>query len=53
MFKDTQAIVSMMNDLGIREYEQQILNQLQEFNYSRYLPAGCSEIKLSIYYFFY
>ncbi|KAL4127368.1 hypothetical protein QTP88_011542 [Uroleucon formosanum] len=44
MFKDTQAIVSMMNDLGIREYEQQILNQLQEFNY-RYTSLILEEAK--------
>ncbi|XP_022180214.1 transcription initiation factor TFIID subunit 9B-like isoform X2 [Myzus persicae] len=31
--KDTQIIVSMMKDLGIDEYDQQVLNHLLEFNY--------------------
>jgi len=52
MPKDSQTIVSMMNDLGIREYEQQVLNHLLEFNYSRYLIAGCSELKLLIFILF-
>ncbi|XP_025202192.1 transcription initiation factor TFIID subunit 9-like [Melanaphis sacchari] len=33
MPKDSQIIISIMNDLGIREYEQQVLNHLLEFNY--------------------
>ncbi|KAL4153761.1 hypothetical protein QTP88_001596 [Uroleucon formosanum] len=31
--KDTQVIVSMMKDLGIVEYDQQVLNHLLEFNH--------------------
>ncbi|XP_050435208.1 transcription initiation factor TFIID subunit 9 [Adelges cooleyi] len=31
--KDTQIIVSIMKDLGIYEYDQQVLNHLLEFNY--------------------
>ncbi|KAL5233891.1 hypothetical protein ACI65C_001301 [Semiaphis heraclei] len=31
--KDAQIIVSMMKDLGIEEYEPQVLNHLLEFNY--------------------
>lgn len=34
MPKDTQIIVSIMKDLGINEYDQQVLNHLLEFNYS-------------------
>lgn len=34
--KDAQIIVSMMKDLGIEEYEPQVLNHLLEFNYSNY-----------------
>jgi hypothetical protein len=34
MPKDTQIIVSIMKDLGIVEYDQQVLNHLLEFNYS-------------------
>lgn len=34
MPKDTQIIVSIMKDLGIYEYDQQVLNHLLEFNYS-------------------
>jgi len=34
--KDSQVIVSMMKDLGIVEYDQQVLNHLLEFNYSNY-----------------
>ncbi|XP_060874091.1 transcription initiation factor TFIID subunit 9-like [Metopolophium dirhodum] len=33
MPKDTQIIVSIMKDLGIVEYDQQVLNHLLEFNY--------------------
>ncbi|XP_050531199.1 transcription initiation factor TFIID subunit 9B [Daktulosphaira vitifoliae] len=33
MPKDTQIIVSIMKDLGIYEYDQQVLNHLLEFNY--------------------
>ncbi|KAL5233902.1 hypothetical protein ACI65C_001343 [Semiaphis heraclei] len=33
MPKDTQIIVSIMKDLGILEYDQQVLNHLLEFNY--------------------
>ncbi|KAL4085407.1 hypothetical protein QTP88_027266 [Uroleucon formosanum] len=33
MPKDSQIIVSMMKDLGIVEYDQQVLNHLLEFNY--------------------
>lgn len=38
--EDTQIIVSMINDLGIHEYEQQVINHLLEFNYSRYPQAA-------------
>ena len=34
MPKDSQIIVSMMEDLGIVEYDQQVLNHFLEFNYS-------------------
>jgi len=34
--KDTQVIVSMMKDLGIVEYDQQVLNHLLEFNHSNF-----------------
>lgn len=34
MPKDTQIIVSIMKDLGIQEFDQQVLNHLLEFNYS-------------------
>lgn len=34
MPKDTQIIVSIMKDLGIHEFDQQVLNHLLEFNYS-------------------
>jgi len=34
--KDAQIIASMMKDLGIEEYEPQVLNHLLEFNYSNY-----------------
>jgi len=34
--KDSQIIVSMMKDLGIVEYDQQVINHLLEFNYSNY-----------------
>jgi len=34
--KDCQIIASMMKDLGIVEYDQQVLNHLLEFNYSNY-----------------
>ncbi|XP_026808386.1 transcription initiation factor TFIID subunit 9-like [Rhopalosiphum maidis] len=33
MPKDTQIIVSIMKDLGITDYDQQVLNHLLEFNY--------------------
>ncbi|XP_003243079.1 transcription initiation factor TFIID subunit 9-like [Acyrthosiphon pisum] len=33
MPKDSQIIVSMMEDLGIVEYDQQVLNHFLEFNY--------------------
>ncbi|XP_022181420.1 transcription initiation factor TFIID subunit 9-like isoform X2 [Myzus persicae] len=42
--KDSQTIVSIMNDLGIREYEQQVLNHLLEFNY-RYTSLILEEAK--------
>jgi len=32
--KDNQIIVSMMEDLGIVEYDQQVLNHFLEFNFS-------------------
>lgn len=35
MPKDTQIIVSIMKDLGIHEFDQQVLNHLLEFNYSK------------------
>ncbi|CAI6358943.1 unnamed protein product [Macrosiphum euphorbiae] len=44
MPKDSQTIVSMMNDLGIHEYEQQVLNHLLEFNY-RYTSLILEEAK--------
>jgi len=34
MPKDSQIIVSMMEDLGIVEYDQQVVNHFLEFNYS-------------------
>jgi len=36
MPKDTQIIVSIMKDLGIVEYELQVLNHLLDLNYSNY-----------------
>lgn len=47
MPKDTQIIVSIMKDLGINEFDQQVLNHLLEFNYSNIL-----EIKILIFYFY-
>ncbi|XP_026819166.1 transcription initiation factor TFIID subunit 9-like [Rhopalosiphum maidis] len=44
MPKDTQIIMSIMNDLGIRDYEQQVLNHLLEFNY-RYTTLILEEAK--------
>lgn len=41
MPKDTQIIVSIMKDLGINDFDQQVLNHLLEFNYSNHI-----EIKL-------
>lgn len=35
--KNAHVIVSMMNDLGIREYDPQVLSQLLALNYSKYL----------------
>lgn len=35
--KDSQIIKSIMKDLGIRECDHQVVNQLLEFNYSTYL----------------
>jgi transcription initiation factor TFIID subunit 9B len=35
MPKDTQIIASIMKDLGINDYDQQVLNHLLEFNYSK------------------
>lgn len=46
MPKDTQIIVSIMKDLGIYEFDQQVLNHLLEFNYSNIL-----EIKHSFFIF--
>lgn len=37
IIKDSQIIKLIMNDLGIREYDHQVVNQLLEFNYSTYL----------------
>lgn len=45
MPKDTQIIVSIMKDLGINEFDQQVLNHLLEFNYSNIL-----EIKVLVFY---
>ncbi|KAL5236699.1 hypothetical protein ACI65C_004109 [Semiaphis heraclei] len=42
--EDTQIIVSMINDLGIHEYEQQVINHLLEFNY-RYTSLILEEAK--------
>jgi len=39
--KDTKTIVSIMKDLGISDYDQQVLNHLLEFNHSN---TGCVEV---------
>ncbi|KAE9528844.1 hypothetical protein AGLY_012419 [Aphis glycines] len=42
--KDSQIIKSIMKDLGIREYDHQVVNQLLEFNY-RYTTLVLEEAK--------
>jgi len=44
--KEAKIIVSMMKDVGIEDYDQQVLNHLLEFNYSNYYY---SETKLSCF----
>lgn len=43
MPKDTQIIVSIMKDLGILEYDQQVLNHLLEFNYSNFIIVNTTK----------
>lgn len=44
MPKDTQIIVSIMKDLGIHEFDHQVLNHLLEFNY-RYVTLLLDDAK--------
>jgi hypothetical protein len=34
--KDVQAIVNILKDKGIEEYEPRVVNQLLEFSYRKY-----------------
>lgn len=39
MPKDAIAIVSILKELGITDYEPRVINQLLEFTYSKYLVS--------------
>jgi transcription initiation factor TFIID subunit 9B len=35
--KDIQAMLSVLKDMGIEEYEPKVINQLLEFSYSNFI----------------
>jgi len=47
--KDALAIIAILNDMGVTEYEPKVVHQLLEFTYSKYHSVAFC-ILASLYY---